>query len=364
MNSTEIFDTLLKKYKTSSGKKRFPKGIYLPFDKDSNYEILGWLQNSLNVFLANNSYSLEITQPHFNFIHHEGINACAIRRHSENFIGMTKGLVDYSSFLFRNFLRDNDFLKDVLENTQDEAVIISHVQFFDWCKFRNENIIHHDSLSYSPSSFKRKKIAEALFQYYIFFIILHELGHLKQRAQNLTRFEFEGEKGKMTNLKSQVLEMDADKFAVIQLANHLITLYKERNLPENQPFLIFFDNKKTIVRCAVFVLLFMFFMFSSNNKFQKYILEYSHPHPSLRVHYCVILLFDCFVNSSFLDKNEQKEFGKQTINDFGDIMKRIFPNAGLKKYFSLIRDKELQMHHETLQNAAKSMKNLNGYGKY
>ena len=68
--------------------------------------------------------------------------------------------------------------------------------------------------------------------------------------------------------------------------------------------------------------------------------------------------------NKILDKNEQKEFGKQTINDFGDIMKRIFPNAGLKKYFSLIRDKELQMHHETLQNAAKSMKNLNGYGKY
>ena len=74
--------------------------------------------------------------------------------------------------------------------------------------------------------------------------------------------------------------------------------------------------------------------------------------------------FDSFVNNSLLDKNEREEFGKQTINDFEDIMKRIFPNAGLKKYFSLIRDKELQMHHETLQNAAKSMKNLNGYGKY
>ena len=364
MNSTEIFDTILKEFKTSSGEKMFPKGIYLPYNKDLNYEILEWLQNSLNAFLTNNSLSLEITQPHFNFINDDGINACAVRRPFKNFIGMTKGLVDYSAFLFRNFLRDNDFLKDVLEITEDKAVIINHVQFFNWCKFSNQNLIHHDSLSYSSLSFKRKKIAEALFQYYVFFIILHELGHLKQLTQNLTRFEFEGEKNKMAKLKSQVLEMDADKFAVNELANHLITFYTERNLPENQPYLIFFDNKKTIVRCAVFVLLFMFFMFSSNNKFQKYILKYSHPHPSLRVNYCVILLFDCFVNNSLLDKSEQEEFGKQTINDFGDIMTRIFPNAGLKKYFNLIGDKELQMHHETLQNAAKSMKNLNGYGKY
>lgn len=355
IESTKIFDKILQKQKV-------PKSVYLPQIDDPNYELCSWIQTTINIFLDNNATTLNLEAPHFNLIYGIDINACATKP-PQNFIGITKGLIDYSSFIFRNFLRDTDFLNDVLGDTNDQAIIIENMQFVSWSKFCIENGDFYNPLNYSPTNFQRRKVAEALFLYYVFFTIMHEIGHLKQGSRN-SIFEFENREDEKANLEIQVLEMDADIFAVNALADHLITFYNGRELPINQPYLIFFENKKTIVRCAIFILLVMFFMFSSNKKFEKYVLEYSHPHPSLRVQYSITILLDSFVNNAFLSIDEREEFGKQTIKDFRNIMIKIFPNASLKKFFGLISDKELRMHHGTLQNIAKSMKNLNGFGKY
>src|ERR1019366_10036068 len=130
MNPSEIFDEILKIQNP-------PLGVYIPQPGDHNYEICSWLYTTVNNFLETNASVFDLKEPHFDFIQSDGINACATQP-PNNFIGITKGLVDFSTFMFRNFLRDNDFLKEELEMTGDKALVIKHVQFSSWHKFRNE----------------------------------------------------------------------------------------------------------------------------------------------------------------------------------------------------------------------------------
>ncbi len=58
--------------------------------------------------------------------------------------------------------------------------------------------------------------------------------------------------------------------------------------------------------------------------------------------------------------SEREELGNQSIPDFAIVFEEIFPNSKLNRYFNLIKDKDLLYHHETLQNSAKQMSNLNG----
>gem|GEM_PF-3002651 len=76
------------------------------------------------------------------------------------FIGITKGLIDYTSFIFRNFLRDNDFLTEELgSNTDQKPVIISHQDFSDWVLFCQSNGIADEPLDYTPNNYERKIVA-------------------------------------------------------------------------------------------------------------------------------------------------------------------------------------------------------------
>ena len=340
---------------------RFPAGVFDSTDFSPNFSICVWVENSVKTFFKNNSAHFKLETPYFFLIQSDTINGCAFSKNGYNFIGLTKGLVDYSSFIFRNILLNNDFLSDILEsNTDQNSFIIHNEVFTSWKEFCKRNNLSFDSLDYTPNSNDRRIIAEALSQYFIFFTIVHELGHLLQRNPQYL-FELDASpKNKEDNLNSQIMEMDADKFAVNQLANHLITAFSNRNLPTNTPYLTFFKNQKMIVRYNIFILNFMFYFFAHNRNFEKYFLEYPHPHPALRFSYSSRLLTECFYQNSFLSKDELLECYRQSIHDFGNTIQKIFPNSKLKDFFNLIKDKELHNHHSNLLAAAKSVKNLNG----
>lgn len=351
MNEREIYEERIK--------NKYPNGFYVPEPGHPNYEICNWLQQQINNWLSNNVLGLKIRDIQFDFIHSDEINACADTQGQCKFIGVTKGLVDYSSFIFSNYLSSNYFLNDLFtDNIQKQSEIIDNDLFFSWNSFCIQNSIDYNSLKYTPTDPKRKTIAEALFLYFIYFIVLHEIGHLNQKEDSL--FEFNDLNiATANNLEKQILEMDSDKYAVNELAKHLMSCYDNISQLESKN-LFFFENKKGMVRYVIFMLFNMFYIFSSNNKFEKYILEFSHPHPALRVNYSITLLLDIFTNNSFVSISEREELGKQSIVDFAKVFEKIFPNSKLNKYFNLIRDKDLLYHHETLQNGAKQMSNLNG----
>lgn len=340
---------------------KFPDGIFIPESYSPNFSICIWLQNSVDTFFDLNSKDFQIKKPNFYLIKSESINACAFPCEGYNFLGVTKGLIDYSSFIFRNILLDNNFFKHELdENNIQQPEKINDEDYQSWTSFCQKNNISFDSLFYTPNNSHRRIIAEALSQYFIFFIIVHETGHLRQKNPNFI-FEFNTLSNDDTdNLINQVREMDADKFAINQLANHLIYAFKNKNLFNNASDIIFFKNEEIVVRYSLFILFFMFYFFSHNKKFEKYILENRHPHPKLRLLYSSLQLIECFYINSFLSKEKLDNCLRESIHDFGNTLKRIFPNADIKKYFDLIKDKDLQNHYLTLQEEAKNLKNLNG----
>ncbi|MEJ7671592.1 MAG: hypothetical protein WKF59_02500 [Chitinophagaceae bacterium] len=137
-------------------------------------------------FFDLNSKDFQIKKPNFYLIKSESINACAFPCEGYNFLGVTKGLIDYSSFIFRNILLDNNFFKHELdENNIQQPEKINDEDYQSWTSFCQKNNISFDSLFYTPNNSHRRIIAEALSQYFIFFIIVHETGHLRQKTQIL-----------------------------------------------------------------------------------------------------------------------------------------------------------------------------------
>lgn len=340
--------------------KKFPSGIFTPEEYSPNYSVCKWVQDSVDTFFNANSVYYKIEKPHFYLIQSDTINGCAFNSHGQNFIGLTKGLVDYSSFIFRNILLDNDFIeKELPKNIKQNPVEIVVEDYRSWGSFCKKNNLDFEPLSYTPNNNDRRVIAEALSQYFIFFTVIHETGHLKQKTQNYI-FEFETTNSNTDYLTQQVKEMDADKFAVNQLASHLISVYKNKNLPINHPYLIFFKAEETIVRYSLFILFFMFYFFSHNKKFEKYILGFPHPHPAMRLNYSSRLLLECFYINKFLSQEKLNSIFRQSIFDFGNTLQRLFPNSFVKNYYNLIKDNELDNHYLNLKKAAKDVKDLNG----
>lgn len=341
--------------------QQFPAGIFMPEEFSPNFVICLWVQKSVDTFFDANSEYFKIKKPFFYIIRSDSINGCAFNADGYNFIGLTKGLIDYSSFIFRNILLDNEFFKEELPpNDKQTSVKIHDEDYQSWASFCQRNNLSLNALDYTPNDNDRRLIAEALSQYFIFFTLVHETGHLKQQTQNLM-FEFDYEiNNNADNLTHQVKEMDADKFAVNQLANHLITFWKNKHLPENRPYLEFFKNGKLVVRYSLFILYFMFYFFSHNKKFEKYLLEYPHPHPAIRLGYSSLLLLECFNLNEFLSKESLIKIFKQSIYDFGNALQRLFPNSIVKNYYDLIKDQDLHNHYLNLKKASKNIKNLNG----
>lgn len=341
---------------------KFPAGIFNPLEGSPNFLICSYLRDSINTYFDKNSVELRIDTPHFYIIQSDTINGCAFTEQGQHFIGITKGVIDYSAFIFRNIMRDNALLPQALwHNIDQQPIIVAEEDFTSWASFCVKNDLSFEALDYNPNSNERRIISEALSQYFIFFVVTHEVGHLRQRNPHyLFELEDAGGSNISNNLEQQVYEMDADKFAVNMLAEHLITTYNERHLEKNAPYRVFFRDEQLIVEYSIFMLYFMFYFFAHNKRFDKYVTENAHPHPALRVRWSTELLINCLELNVFLPKEELRAAYKRSFQNFGNTMEKIFPNSNLRLFFNLVRDKELALHHDVLQELAKGYKNLNG----
>lgn len=350
----EIFETKIR--------DRYPLGIYCPHSDDPGFTLYNWLEKQINNFLSENLTNLNVQNLHFYLVKGIDINAFKFTSGHYNFIGVTKGLIDYSSFIFRNTLRSNAFMKDLFEADSAEAsIIIEFDQFYDWQNFCEQNKLDYNTLLVTPSDNRRRIIAEALFSYFIFFVLLHEIGHLNQGNEDSVYEIDDMHESNPDLLKRQVLEMDADKYAVHELGKHIMTAFENRDLI-SEANAIFFETKLNTIRYLIFVILTTFYIFSANKNFEKYTLSLKHPHPSLRSNYCAVTLLEFLSKNLFINDKDRLLIIKISVKDFRFAMQTIFPNSQILKFYNLVRDKDKYFfnHYMALLEAAKEMKMLNG----
>ena len=346
MDYSTKFSNILKTINSINGFKRFPEGVLNTKLEPPNFETCDYIISSLNLFLANNKDILKLKDPHFNLIHSSELNACFYKDQT-HFFGLTKGLVDCYQFVFINFLRDSHLFIDELGNSKTYPIIINNANFSNWSNFIYTNQIDYSSFKIPELNSKRKSMSSALFTYCIFFIVMHEVGHVKHKKSN-TQF---------------VYEMDADMFAVNELVRHMTSSVIKKEVEEKYQNYYFFKSKKTIFRYTTFILLTVFFILFSYEKPEDISLE-SHPRSVLRCIYSVQVLLETFLKNGFLNTGDINECGKQSLHEFRGAVKTIYPNSPIDSFFNALSNKRLGKEHEFLQSIAVEMNDLNGSGKY
>ncbi|MEP7229198.1 MAG: hypothetical protein ABI691_03035 [Ginsengibacter sp.] len=355
MKPSEIFERAIR--------KEYPMGIYDPHLDDPGFILYTWLEKQIKNFLDRSLSNLNVGNLHFYLIKGININAVKFSKDHHNFIGITKGLVDYSSFIFRNILRSSSFMPEIFdESSAENPIVIEFDQFLNWREFCEQNKLDYNTLIISSADNKRRIISEALFSYFIFFVLLHEIGHLNQRNKEFI-YEIDDDTDDKSSdiLSQQVLEMDADKYAIHELGKHLMDAF-ENKTSISATNLIFFETKVTTIRYLIFVILITFYIFSANKNFEKYTLKFKHPHPSLRSNYCIDTLLEFLTKNYFINDGKRLLIIKDSVKNFRSAMLNIFPNSHLKEFYELVidKDKYLFNHYMILLDAAKQMKKLNG----
>lgn len=156
-------------------------GIYYPHSDDLGSEILIPLQREIHNFLQRNLQFFELDNLEFHFINSESINGCAVCCGTTNFIGFSRGLFYFPYYIVSNIFKENTFLYDFLGDSNEQPITIGSTQFLSMENFLTENNIDWNSVGIHPSNPIRKEIAKPVFEYFLFFVLMHEIGHLRQK---------------------------------------------------------------------------------------------------------------------------------------------------------------------------------------
>lgn len=333
-------------------------GIYYPHPDDLGSEIFIPLQTEIRDFLKRNLHFFELDNLEFYCINSESINGCAVCCDNTNFIGLSRGLFFFGFLIISDIFKENTFLYDFLGESNEQPITIGSTQFLTIGNFLKENKIVWNSIGIHPSNPIRKEIAKSVFEYFVFFVLMHEIGHLRQKnRKNIVEFDNEN-KNDEPYLISQVYESDADLYAVNKFAIRLMSIFDKKNDKDKS---IFFHSKETVCYFSIFIPLLLFYIFSHNKNFIKYTLAYDHPHPALRLKYTMDVLVTVYTENQFLEKAAIDSIGTRVISDFFKIMKIIFPDSDVLQYFNLILDAELRHHAFILESVSKQMSDLKSY---
>lgn len=157
-----------------------------------------------------------------------GLNAVATIRGDRAFIGIYRGIYRYMFSLFHRMLAHKkvlDWIGSPSGETLDDEDQLSVIPI---------DVVEFDALDASgarlPVDPNRTEYAKALTDIAFDFIVLHELGHLLNGHVALVQERFaskgideQSPPAGLDPLLSQTLEMDADSFAIAQLAGHVVT---------------------------------------------------------------------------------------------------------------------------------------------
>ncbi|WP_196894744.1 hypothetical protein [Aureivirga marina] len=119
-----------------------------------------------------------------------------------------------------------------------------------------------------------------LYQFCIHFTFYHELGHLiqfscKKEEKRNFNINYQEDIKKEFNLRNHFLEIDADEYSSLCLANHVMN-YVENNLDNTIENYIFMTKL-----CISSIMMYIQSFFNINQEF--YLRKNSHPHPVIRI---------------------------------------------------------------------------------
>ncbi len=328
------------------------KLVYKPENGDLNKETYDWLENEINGFLYHENASekvpvLKTKKPQFNFIHDYRVKACANKLGSTEycFIGISKGLINYSVFLFKNFFRDTFFLCDTIGslNLKDEMARVQHLDFESWITFENGNGINEDLNLYTPSEPLRRSLSDILAKYFVFFVFLHGVGHLKQNKIELERIKRESTNDKDKNAIQQILEMDADKYALNFFVENLLIISENSMHPFYKSYPIFFSDKRGRFQYSLLICLLQCYMSSFEKTFSCSVSKSTHPHFYVRFIYISNLMGDRFIANGLLSADEWPNYSKDMLWHFNRIIGQFSPQNSANNFLGAIKENEAEI---------------------
>ncbi|OQP50272.1 hypothetical protein A4H97_00030 [Niastella yeongjuensis] len=172
-----------------------------------------------------------------------------------------------------------------------------------------------------------------LYQMTTHFFLYHETGHLIQKigegggSANLEFMEYEctGDEIHVQHMK----ELDADWFACAQLAYH-VKRFSQQGGPEDGPIV-----PEALYAGAALTLaaLYIYFIDRAQNHSELYYDKHCHPHPMVRIAYCVNFLLGNIQGNITGDEIQQQEMLNHAIRISEHLMKE--PDTNIVKDFSL-----------------------------
>ncbi|MEO6328850.1 MAG: hypothetical protein ABIO55_07955 [Ginsengibacter sp.] len=335
--------------------KKVLGGIYLPNKSDFNFEVYDWLQKNVESLFTSGLLDFKNKEPHFYFIQSYDINGSCDDDEEYCYIGLTKGLINFSTFFMNNILKEQSFLSDMIvqEKEHEQPKIIKSVQFKSWNTFSDENFLSEQD-SNKPKNAVRAELADSLNKYFLLFYFMHEVGHLNQDRKKLSEMKEQCSNDIEKNIIQQVKEMDSDLYAVNRFLEHLFnTFHNKHNLIDNA-YSSLYKTETDLLRYALLIIHFTFYMFPQND--EKGLSKNTHPNPILRLFYVSTLMLNNSIENNLLNRDNWETCRRRSIQDFKYIIKKVFPNEDIKKSFGSITPDELTSTYRLIRNEASKPK--------
>ena len=197
----------------------------------------------------------------------------------------------------------------------NKGVLMHQAKWFDV----NKDLISPDSDLFAFCSSQPIAINKLIDQIFTHFLFYHEMAHLIQKS-DLIFNQMHNELNNSNNysLDNHLFEFDADTFASLYIAEHLIHYTKKHSTlftkQEDYEHLI------TIASCAIFLYIQAF----KTNDLPLYFSESSHPHPLIRTTCVLKTLSNYFGQQLKQDLSVELNF-KEAIGAALNLMNKVSP---------------------------------------
>lgn len=227
----------------------------------------------------------ELPAIHVEFFDNPVFNAFATERSGQAFIGLSRGLVDQLHDAFDAVLGDENVLR-ALGLTEEALIGVgAQADFEQLPEDVRQNVGGIVGMA-------RSQCALAMTTSALHFVFWHELGHIVNGHTLLHEYQMLLETD--SGIEKQMLETDADAFAVSQSLNELVRRYKSAH---QLAFARIVYSNTTSALCCWYLSILIFFRFQVRpGPILENIEEHTHPPPILRHLLIVNTLLGCLMH--------------------------------------------------------------------
>jgi hypothetical protein len=325
MNNDDIFDEVTKRY---GGRFHLKQNQFL------SSLLIETRKIGLDIIEDLRKNNSKLPDIHINFIDNKSFNAYSFKNNDSYYIGINKGTI-LNLYSFFNYSLSFPNVLSYIGNNENEIEPDFNINNL-------KEII-------KPKDKQREIYAEGLFYFATLFLILHEYAHIINGHLDFinkkTNFIFKivNSLGKKSELNSQTLEFDADRYAANIVIKNIINRYQNNlNLQEDiQPYFQSLEEAFFLWTFATYTV----FRFLGKNEYNFEKLDkYPHPYPGFRQHYTSALIPTIIKDSEYSNLNESILKKTSTaVKEFEDSLKIIKKHPIVPDYIDPINP--IQINH-------------------